>query len=99
MPTLLAGAGAYGPAMSAYLERTTAQFSSGNAQRPDAVAAVIVEILTADAPHARVQTSSAASAFVSKLADLDGSAVQTMTDAWVHDSSPRVSTPTEPSAR
>ncbi|MET4781938.1 SDR family NAD(P)-dependent oxidoreductase [Glaciihabitans sp. UYNi722] len=97
LPTLLTAAGPYGLAMSAYLQRTTAQFSSARAQSPDAVAAVIVDLLTAVAPPARVQTSHAASAFVGvKLADLDGAAVQTMTDAWVHSDTPQAETPTEP---
>ncbi|WP_308467428.1 SDR family NAD(P)-dependent oxidoreductase [Rathayibacter soli] len=98
-PAMIAAAGDYAPAMLGYLQRTQQQFSSARAQSASDVAAVIVDLLTADAPPARVQTSPAASAFVGvKLADLNGSAVQTMTSGWVHQSTPQVMTPTEPAA-
>ncbi|TAM69528.1 MAG: SDR family NAD(P)-dependent oxidoreductase [Microbacteriaceae bacterium] len=98
-PAMIAAAGAYAPAMLGYLQRTRQQFSSARAQSADAVAAVIVELLAAEAPPARVQTSDASSAFVGvKLADLDGSAVQTMTRGWVHQNAPQATTPTEPVA-
>ncbi|HEY5222724.1 MAG TPA: SDR family oxidoreductase [Microbacteriaceae bacterium] len=99
VPAMLAAAGPYAPAMLGYLQRTQQQFSSASAQSAGDVAAVIVDLLTTDAPPARVQTSPAASAFVGvKLADLDGSAVQTTTSGWVQQSAPQATTPTEPVA-
>ncbi|MFE9572948.1 SDR family NAD(P)-dependent oxidoreductase [Streptomyces sp. NPDC006692] len=82
VPTLLAAAGPYGPALKAYITRT--QQSFGNAQTPAEAAAPIVDALTAARPPFRVQTSQWARDFVATtLADLDGSAVQTLTGAWV----------------
>ena len=67
-----------------YIARTTSQFSSSRAQTPDEVATVIVDLLLAERPAARVQTSAFASAFVgTNPADLAGSAVQNLTAGWV----------------
>lgn len=80
---LVAGAGAYGPALQAYLNRTMSQFGSG-AQSPDEVAELVVGALTADEPPLRMQTSDWSREFVAqKLADLDGSAVLGATRTWV----------------
>jgi NAD(P)-dependent dehydrogenase (short-subunit alcohol dehydrogenase family) len=74
--------GPYAPLLAAYLERTAGAFA--NAQSADDVAALLVELLMDEDPPVRVQTSPTARAFAgSKLADLDGSAVQTMTRAWI----------------
>lgn len=82
VPALLAGAGPYAPAMRAYLERTRSAFTA--AQTPTEAAAPIVDALTAENPPFRVQTSPWARDFVaSKLADTDGSAVQSLTTTWV----------------
>ncbi|WP_369184594.1 SDR family NAD(P)-dependent oxidoreductase [Streptomyces sp. Y1] len=82
IPTLLAAAGPYAPALQAYLART--QQSFGNAQTPAEAAAPIIEALTANRPAFRVQTSAWAREFVAtSLADLDGSAVQSLTRDWV----------------
>ncbi|MFF0431552.1 SDR family NAD(P)-dependent oxidoreductase [Streptomyces sp. NPDC004327] len=82
IPAVLAGAGPYAPALQAYLARTQGSFA--NAQSPAEAAAPVVEALTAERPAFRVQTSQWAREFVgTKLADLDGSAVQTLTHAWV----------------
>ncbi|WP_223242916.1 SDR family NAD(P)-dependent oxidoreductase [Streptomyces sp. CBMA123] len=82
VPALVAAAGPYGPALQAYVDRTLKAF--GNAQTPEEAAAPIVAVLTAERPPLRVQTSEAARAFAGvKLADLDGSAVRTMTGGWV----------------
>ncbi|MFG3343663.1 SDR family oxidoreductase [Streptomyces sp. NPDC048018] len=82
IPAMLAAAGPYAPALQAYLART--QTSFGNAQTSFEAAAPIVEALTADAPPFRVQTSDWAREFVgTTLADLDGSAVRTLTRGWV----------------
>ncbi|WP_066038619.1 SDR family NAD(P)-dependent oxidoreductase [Herbiconiux solani] len=80
----LAEAGPYAPALGAYLERTRTAFDPANAQTPEQVARVIVELLDAEEPPFRVQTSESAGAFVGiKLADLDGSAVTGLTAGWV----------------
>ncbi|MET8629707.1 SDR family NAD(P)-dependent oxidoreductase [Kitasatospora sp. NPDC004669] len=82
VPALLAAAGPYAPALQAYIART--QQSYGNAQTPAEAAAPIIDALTADHPAFRIQTSEWARDFVATtLADLDGSAVQTLTGAWV----------------
>lgn len=84
LPGTLERSGPYAPALQNYIARTTSQFSSSRAQTPDEVATVIVDLLLAEHPAARVQTSEFARAFVStKLADLDGSAVQNLTAGWV----------------
>ncbi|MFJ3717898.1 SDR family oxidoreductase [Streptomyces sp. NPDC090057] len=82
VPMLLAAAGPYGPALEAYITRT--QQSYGNAQTPAEAAAPIVDALTVARPPFRIQTSQWARDFVATtLADLDGSAVQTITGAWL----------------
>ncbi|WP_421742929.1 SDR family NAD(P)-dependent oxidoreductase [Cellulomonas sp.] len=74
--------GPYGALLAAYLERTAGAFA--NAQSAADVAAMLVELLVEEDPPVRVQTSSTARAFAGvKLADLDGSAVQTMTRGWI----------------
>ncbi|MQS16772.1 SDR family NAD(P)-dependent oxidoreductase [Streptomyces kaniharaensis] len=82
VPALLTAAGPYAPALQAYIART--QQSFGNAQTPAEAAAPIIDALSAERPAFRVQTSPWARDFVAtKLADLDGSAVQDLTRAWV----------------
>ncbi|MFE5943961.1 SDR family NAD(P)-dependent oxidoreductase [Streptomyces sp. NPDC056480] len=77
-----AEAGVYGPALAHYLDRTRGAFAA--AQTSEAVGEAITEALTTDRPAFRIQTSDAARAFVgAKLADLDGSRIQTATAAWV----------------
>jgi NAD(P)-dependent dehydrogenase (short-subunit alcohol dehydrogenase family) len=74
--------GVYATALAKYLERTAGAFAS--AQSSVDAAAAIVELLVADAPAFRIQTSSGATAFAGlKLADLDGSRVLGMTAGWV----------------
>ncbi|MFE9258977.1 SDR family oxidoreductase [Streptomyces sp. NPDC006879] len=79
----VAEAGSYGPQLSAYLNRTIAQFSDG-AQSAEGVADSVIEALTAPEPAFRIQTSDWARGFVAtKLSDLDGSAVLGLTNGWV----------------
>ncbi|MGW1493333.1 SDR family oxidoreductase [Streptomyces sp. NPDC002402] len=79
----VAAAGPYTDALRAYVDRTVSQFLSG-AQTPAEVAENVMETLVADRPAFRVQTSDWARAFTgTKLADLDGSAVQGLTGGWV----------------
>lgn len=81
---MIAGAGAYTPALSAYLNRTTQQFSSSDAQTPDDVAQTVLSSLQDSDPAFRIQTSDWARDFVGvKLSDLDGSRVTSMTAGWV----------------
>ncbi|MFB6565899.1 SDR family oxidoreductase [Streptomyces noursei] len=80
--TLLTTAGPYTPALQAYLARTRQSFA--DAQTPTEAAAPLIEALTADRPPFRIQTSPWARDFVAtKLTDLDGSTVQSLTDTWV----------------
>ncbi|GAA4566537.1 SDR family oxidoreductase [Micromonospora coerulea] len=78
----VARAGAYGPALRAYLERTAGAFAA--AQSSADAAAAVVATLTDPEPAPRVQTSLTARQFVgAKLADLDGRAVTALTAGWV----------------
>jgi hypothetical protein len=81
---MIAGAGAYTPALSAYLNRTTQQFSGSSAQTPDQVAQTVLASLQDSEPAFRIQTSEWARDFVAaKLSDLDGSRVTSLTGGWV----------------
>jgi NAD(P)-dependent dehydrogenase (short-subunit alcohol dehydrogenase family) len=74
--------GPYVPQLRGYLSRTSGAFDG--AQTSEQAADSIVEVLTADKPAFRVQTSDVARTFVgTKLTDLDGEAVQSMTATWV----------------
>ncbi|MGC4877801.1 SDR family NAD(P)-dependent oxidoreductase [Micromonospora sp. DT43] len=78
----IAAAGAYGPALRAYLARTGQAFAA--AQSPADAAAVVLAALTDPTPPVRAQTSDGARQFVGvKLADLDGSAVARLTGGWL----------------
>ncbi|MEU4335054.1 SDR family oxidoreductase [Micromonospora lupini] len=78
----IAAAGAYGPALRAYLARTGQAFAA--AQSPADAAATVLATLTDPAPPVRVQTSDGARQFVGvKLADLDGTAVARLTGGWL----------------
>lgn len=80
---VVAAAGPYREVVGRYLDRTMQQFGTG-AQDPAEVADVIVATLAADRPPFRVQTSPWSRDFVgTKLADLDGSAVQALTGGWL----------------
>jgi NAD(P)-dependent dehydrogenase (short-subunit alcohol dehydrogenase family) len=80
----LAAAGAYAPALEAYLARTRASFASSTAQTPAEAAAAIAAVVLADEPPVRSQTSEFATAFAGRsLADLDGSTVAALTAGWV----------------
>ncbi|MGW3242018.1 SDR family NAD(P)-dependent oxidoreductase [Streptomyces sp. NPDC001070] len=86
IPAYVAAAGPYRAALTHYLDRTTQAFTA--AQTIDEAAAPIVGVLTAQRPPFRVQTSRWARDFVGmKLADLDGSAVQSLTGGWLSASS------------
>ncbi|MEU2711536.1 SDR family NAD(P)-dependent oxidoreductase [Streptomyces sp. NPDC007205] len=77
-------AGPYSDALRRYIDRTAEQFLDGSAQTPAAAAEAVMEALNADRPAFRIQTSDWARTFVgTKLADVDGSAIQDLTAAWV----------------
>ena len=81
---MMAEAGPYAGALGAYLDRTASAFSSTHAQEPADVAAVILQTLRDPEPAFRVQTSDWAREFVGvKLADLDGSRVQSAMRGWI----------------
>lgn len=81
-PTAEPAPGPYAPAFAAYLSHALGAF--GVAQTIEQAAVPIIEVLTAEHPAFRVQTSDAARAFTGvKLADQDGSAVQAFTAPWV----------------
>jgi NAD(P)-dependent dehydrogenase (short-subunit alcohol dehydrogenase family) len=80
---MLAAAGPYAPAMQAYAARTLSRFATA-AQRPDEVAAVVLQALTEQHPAFRRQTSPAASQFTGvKLADQTGATVLALTGGWL----------------
>lgn len=82
IPALVAEAGPYGPALQSYIDRTRQSF--GNAQSAADAAATVIDVLEAENPPFRVQTTEWARTFVaSKLADVDGSAVQATMAQWV----------------
>jgi NAD(P)-dependent dehydrogenase (short-subunit alcohol dehydrogenase family) len=81
---MVAGAGAYGPALDAYLARSRTSFASSTAQTSAEAGAAIVAVLTDASAPFRVQTSKSATAFVgASLGDTTGSAVLGMTRGWV----------------
>ena len=72
----------YASQKAGYFSRAGNQFA--NAQSADEVAALLVEIVAAEQPAFRYQTSAWSTEFVAtKLADLDGSAVTSMTSTWI----------------
>jgi NAD(P)-dependent dehydrogenase (short-subunit alcohol dehydrogenase family) len=81
-PARIEAYGPYVPQLRNYLARTAGAFD--NAQTSAGAADAIVAALTADKPAFRVQTSDVARSFNGvKLADLDGSAVQNLTETWI----------------
>lgn len=72
----------YASGLEAYLARAASSF--GSAQSAQSAGEFVAALLERDEPPFRVQTSEAARQFVAvKLTDLDGSAVQRMTAAWL----------------
>ncbi len=82
IPALIEASGGYRPIIENYIARTTDAFAA--AQSAQDCAAAVIEVLRADQPRFRYQTSPAAAQFVAvKLADTDGSAVQALTSTWL----------------
>ncbi|MFJ4686557.1 SDR family oxidoreductase [Streptomyces sp. NPDC088789] len=82
VPGLVERAGPYEAAFTSYLGATAQLFAQ--AQSADEAAATVEEVLDAERPPFRVQTSAAARDLAAiKLTDLDGSAVQAVTGAWL----------------
>jgi NAD(P)-dependent dehydrogenase (short-subunit alcohol dehydrogenase family) len=72
----------YAAVLETYLDRAGSAF--GAAQSAQSAGAVVAALLDGDTPPFRVQTSESAAQFIAvKLADLDGSAVQRITSAWL----------------
>ncbi|MFF9090618.1 SDR family NAD(P)-dependent oxidoreductase [Streptomyces sp. NPDC014991] len=77
-------AGPYSDALRRYIDRATEQFLKADVQTSAAAAEAVMEALHADRPAFRIQTSDWARTFVgTKLADVDGSAVQDLTATWI----------------
>lgn len=84
VPAMLAQAGPYAPALQGYVDHALKTFGSDTAQTPEQAAAPVVAALTVEKMPFRIQTSDWARDFVAaKLADLDGSAVQTEVKGWL----------------
>ncbi|WP_206308749.1 SDR family NAD(P)-dependent oxidoreductase [Streptomyces sp. A1136] len=84
VPAMLAQAGPYAPALQGYVDHALKTFGSDTTQTPEQAAAPVVGALTAEKMPFRMQTSDWARDFVAaKLADLDGSAVQTEVNEWL----------------
>ncbi|WP_030297831.1 SDR family NAD(P)-dependent oxidoreductase [Streptomyces katrae] len=84
IPALLTQAGPYAPALQGYINHALRSFGSDTAQTSEQAAAPVIEALTAEKMPFRIQTSDWARDFVGmKLADLDGSAVQTEMTGWL----------------
>ena len=82
---MTAQAGPYAEALASYLRRVAGRFSNA-AQPSEQVAALIVNLLDAETMPLRSQTSEWARDFVgTKLRDLDGSSVESLTGPWVTD--------------
>ncbi|MFD4509087.1 SDR family oxidoreductase [Streptomyces sp. NPDC058457] len=82
VPGLIEKAGPYEAAFKAYFATTAGLFEQ--AQSSAEAAATVVDVLTAEEPPFRVQTSDLARGLAGiKLADLDGSAVQAVTGPWL----------------
>jgi len=72
----------YAEMFNAYIAHVSGIFDQ--AQSPDEVATLIAKILESDDPQFRYQTSEWAASFVgTKVADLDGETVQSMTSQWI----------------
>ena len=79
---IIAAAGPYTEPVQAYIGHALKHFDE--AQTPAEAAGPILEALTAERPPFRIQTSEWVRGFAgTKLADLDGSAVQTAMSEWV----------------
>lgn len=77
------GDGPYAAMMGRYIERIMAT-TSPDTQQPAEVAAVLMDMLTAESMPFRVQSSEWVTRFLGrKLADLDGAAIQRLTTRWI----------------
>ncbi|MEV0988973.1 SDR family NAD(P)-dependent oxidoreductase [Streptomyces sp. NPDC049949] len=84
IPALLTQAGPYAPALQGYINHALQSFGSDTAQTSEQAAAPVIDALTAEKMPFRIQTSDWARNFVGmKLADLDGSTVQTEMTSWL----------------
>jgi NAD(P)-dependent dehydrogenase (short-subunit alcohol dehydrogenase family) len=82
--TIQAASGPYAPTFAAHIDWVTSQGWESAGQPAQDVADVVVRILCADEPAFRVPTSPWVAAYLDrKLADRDGSAVQSLARTWI----------------
>jgi NAD(P)-dependent dehydrogenase (short-subunit alcohol dehydrogenase family) len=82
--TIQAASGPYAPTLAAYFDWVVNQGWEAAGQKPEDVAGVVVQTLEAERPPFRVPTNDWAAAYLDqKLADRDGSAIQTLARTWI----------------
>ncbi len=82
--TIEAASGPYAPTFAGYLDWMANQGWEGAGQKAQEVADVVVNTLLAADPPLRVPTNAWAARYLSqKLADRDGSAIQTLARTWI----------------
>lgn len=82
--TIQAASGPYAPTFSDYIDWVINQGWEGAGQMSQDVADVVVRTLSADRPAFRIPTSDWVAEYLDcKLADRDGSAVQTLARTWI----------------
>jgi NAD(P)-dependent dehydrogenase (short-subunit alcohol dehydrogenase family) len=82
--TLAAASGPYAPTFAAYVEWVTGPGLEAAGQKAQEVADVVVRTLDAERPPFRVPTSGWVAGYLDrKLADRDGSTVQTLARTWI----------------
>ena len=82
--TIQAASGPYAPTFAAYFDWVATQGWEAAGQKADEVAEVIVQTLGVERPPLRVPTNDWVAAYLDqKLADRDGSAIQTLARTWI----------------
>lgn len=82
--TIQAASGPYAPTFAAYFDWVVNQGWEAAGQKPQEVAEVVVRTLDAERPPFRVPTNDWVAAYLDqKLADRDGSALQTLARTWI----------------
>jgi NAD(P)-dependent dehydrogenase (short-subunit alcohol dehydrogenase family) len=82
--TIQAASGPYAPTFAAYFDWVASQGWEAAGQRPQEVAEVVVRTLDAERPPLRVPTNDWVATYLDqKLADRDGSAIQTLARTWI----------------
>ena len=82
--TIQAASGPYAPTFAAYFNWVVNHGWEAAGQKPQDVADVVVQTLSAERPPLRVPTNEWVAAYLDqKLADRDGSAIQTLARTWI----------------